>query len=178
MRRRYDSETLTRYSAEVNENRESAMLLRRAEGRDVEALVELRGLMFEAMGATGDPEWRKAAADWFAEHIDDARVGAFVVDLNGEVVACAVGVIREGIPSPGLPSGTDVAISTVCTRPRARGRGYARAASSAVLRWARAQGAGRAELMATRSGRHLYESLGFEDADCPAMRARLTPSDD
>jgi hypothetical protein len=50
--------------------------------------------------------------------------------------------------------------------------------SSAVLRWARAQGAGRAELMATRSGRHLYESLGFEDADCPAMRARLTPSDD
>ena len=154
------------------------MLLRRAEGRDVEALVELRGLMFEAMGATGDPEWRKAAADWFAEHIDDARVGAFVVDLNGEVVACAVGVIREGIPSPGLPSGTDVAISTVCTRPRARGRGYARAASSAVLRWARAQGAGRAELMATQSGRHLYESLGFEDADCPAMRARLTPSDD
>ena len=113
MRRRYDSEILTCYSAEVNENRESAMLLRRAEGRDVEALVELRGLMFEAMGATGDPEWRKAAADWFAEHIDDARVGAFVVDLNGEVVACAVGVIREGIPSPGLPSGTDVAISTV-----------------------------------------------------------------
>ena len=60
------------------------MLLRRAEGRDVEALVELRGLMFEAMGATGNPEWRKAAADWFAEHIDDARVGAFVVDLNDE----------------------------------------------------------------------------------------------
>ena len=84
------------------------MLLRRAEERDVEALVELRGLMFEAMGATGDPEWRKAASDWFAEHIDDARVGAFVVDLNGEVVACAVGVIREGIPLQGLPSGTDV----------------------------------------------------------------------
>ena len=40
------------------------MLLRRAEERDVEALVELRGLMFEAMGATGDPEWRKAASDW------------------------------------------------------------------------------------------------------------------
>ena len=77
-----------------------------------------------------------------------------------------------------LPSNTDVAISTVCTRPRARGRGCARAVSGAVLRWARAQGAGRAELMTTRSGRHLYESLGFEDADCPAMRARLTPSDD
>ena len=51
MRRRYDSEILTCYSIAVNENSESAMLLRRAEGRDVEALVELRGLMFEAMGA-------------------------------------------------------------------------------------------------------------------------------
>ena len=56
MRRRYDSEILTCYFATVNENRESAMFLRRAEEWDVEALVELRGLMFEAMGATGDPE--------------------------------------------------------------------------------------------------------------------------
>ena len=132
------------------------MLLRRAEGRDVEALVELRGLMFEAMGATGDPEWRKAAADWFAEHIDDARVGAFVVDLNGEVVACAVGVIRDGIPSPGLPSGTDVAISTVCTPP---GRHPARCCGGRGLRAPDGRSSWRREAAGTCTSRSASRTL-------------------
>ena len=141
---------------------------------DVGALVRLRAEMFKAMGVDdGSETWRSNAQAWFRERIDDPTYGIFVVERDGGVVACAVGALRDAAPSPAVPTGGDVLISNVCTDPSSRGRGYGRAVFDAVMQWARQTGVGRAELMATSDGRHIYERAGFKITDAPAMRTRL-----
>lgn len=130
--------------------------------------------MFRAMGAAADDgEWRRSAERWFGDRIDDPQVCLVVVEVDGRVVASAVGLRRDTLPSPGNAGGGDIHVNNVCTFPAERGRGYAAAALAEVMRWARASGVGRAELMATADGRSLYEREGFKVHDYPAMRARL-----
>lgn len=149
-------------------------LVRPAAAADVETLVTLRGIMFEAMGvAADDPRWRAAARRWFVERLADPAYRIVVVEVRGGVVACAMGARRDAAPSPGVPDGGDVLVSNVCTLPDARGQGHGSAAFDAVMAWARETGVARAELMATADGRQLYERAGFCVTAFPAMRADL-----
>lgn len=136
--------------------------------------MALRAEMFSAMGVPEtDRAWRANARTWFADRLDHPDYCIVVVDLDGTVVACAVGAVRDAAPSPGVPDGRDVLVSNVCTLPAHRGRGHARAAFGAVMDWARRTGVGRAELMATGEGRTMYEAAGFRESTFPAMRASL-----
>ena len=96
-----------------------------------------------------------------------------MVEADGEVVAAAVGGIRDAAPSPACPTGRDVLISNVCTFPERRGSGYGSDAFTAVMEWARGTGVRRIELMATDTGRGIYERAGFAATRWPAMRAAL-----
>lgn len=148
--------------------------IRKAETSDINDLVELRAEMFQAMGVLGEDEsWRQNAHRWFAERLEDPRYGFFVLDLDGVVVACAAGAVRDAAPSPANPDGRDVLISNVCTDPKFRGQGYGRAVFAVVMDWARMTGVARAELMATAGGQRIYENVGFHPAQHPAMRASL-----
>ena len=148
--------------------------VRRARAGDEAALVELRAEMFRAMEIPVDDDvWRTNAHAWFEQRLAGPDHGIFVVAEDGRVVACAMGMVRDAAPSPTSPGGGDVLISNVCTAPDRRRLGYARAAFEAVLEWAREQGAGRAELMATEAGRPMYECAGFSARTAPLMRARL-----
>lgn len=130
--------------------------------------------MFTAMGAEGTRAWQPEARRWFAERLDSPDHGFFVVEADSEVVAGAVGAVRDAAPSPAVPHGRDVLISNVCTFADHRGRGFGRQAFDAVLAWTRGTGVGRAELMATEAGRVLYERAGFTEVAFPAMRVTLT----
>ena len=111
--------------------------VRRATADDVDVLVELRAEMFRSMGSAGvDGPWQQASRQWFAERLDHADYGIFVVTAAGQVVASAVGSARDCAPSPSVPEGRDVLISTVCTFPEWRGRGHGQRAFDAVLDWA------------------------------------------
>lgn len=148
--------------------------MRAARAGDEAALVELRAEMFRAMGVPADDDvWRTNAHRWFAKRLAEPGYGIFVVTAGDRVVASAMGLVRDAAPSPGSPDGGDVLISNVCTAPEHRGRGHGRAAFEAVMAWARAQGVGRAELMATDAGRPMYERAGFEVRNAPVMRAPL-----
>lgn len=148
-------------------------ILRRASREDLEVVVEMRAVMFEAMGAKVEPGWLAPARAWFDEHFDDPDLGIFLIELEGEVVTCGVGQIRRTIPSAGNWSGVDVYVNTVVTREAASGRGFASAITKAVMDWGRTRGATRAELMASPAGQSIYESLGFADFGNLAMRAPL-----
>jgi len=148
--------------------------VRRARIGDVDDLVELRTEMFRSMGsATGGERWRANAFDWFVDRLDDADYGIFAVEHDGVIKACAMGAVRDAAPSPLSPNGRDVLISNICTAPDARGQGFGGRAFDAVMDWARQTGIARVELMATHSGRGIYERSGFTANAFPAMRARL-----
>lgn len=155
---------------------EVTVTVRSACERDVDALVSLRAEMFTAMGvvAETDGRWRENARQWFTDRLHDEDHCFAVVEVGDQVVACAAGAIRDAAPSPGSPEGRDVLVSNVCTATAHRGRGYGRAAFDHVMAWARRSGVARAELMATASGRGLYEGAGFEVTPFPAMRTRLS----
>lgn len=148
--------------------------MRTAEADDVPDLVRLRAAMFVAMGVEADgTAWRESAAAWFRERLTHPDHRLVVVEVGGSVVACAVGIVREAMPSPTAPAGRDVLVGNVCTDPDHRGRGHGRAAFEAVMAWAQATGAPRAELLATQEGRGMYERAGFTPTPWPAMRASL-----
>ena len=149
-------------------------VVRRAKGSDVQALVELREHMFAAMGVTSpDPTWRNNAHEWFSSRLDDPNYHFAVVEVDGTVVACAVGAVRDAAPSPSAPEGRDVLVNNVSTAPPFRGRGYGQMAFDSVIVWARDLGVPRAKLMTTAAGRRMYERAGFRTTSFPAMRAKL-----
>ncbi|THA77607.1 N-acetyltransferase [Streptomyces sp. A0642] len=153
--------------------------VRRATPADVAALVRLRALMLASMGKeVGDDRapWRADAARWFAGRIPRAdEFGAFVVeDPELGVVACAVGTCDGRAPSPADPSGLRGHVSNVCTDPRRRRRGHARACVDALLTWFREETrVATVGLHATGEGVGLYEAFGFAPPANPVLQLRM-----
>ncbi|GAB3886135.1 hypothetical protein GCM10028802_36720 [Terrabacter terrigena] len=151
--------------------------MRRATVADVAAVVELRALMFSAMGVPGvdDPDWRAAATEWFGRELCGPHVCVVVADdREGRVVAGAMGALRLETPSPVNPNGVWGLVNNVATRPEARRQGLARACVVGVLDWLRDETAASVfERFATGEGAGLYEELGFVRTAWPAMRLRL-----
>jgi ribosomal protein S18 acetylase RimI-like enzyme len=153
--------------------------VRRAGPADAQALVRLRALMLHEMGTDvggEDAPWRGAAERWFAECLaDPAAAAAFVVDDPGMgLVSCAVGLCDRRAPGPSGLSGLRGHVFNVCTDPRRRRRGHARACVGALMAWFREETpAEEVDLNATGPGSGLYRSLGFDVPRHPALRARI-----
>lgn len=151
-------------------------VVREAIDADVDAWVELRAEMFRSMGVEVDAsDWRVEARRWFFARTDDVRI--VVAEIDGEVVATAMGERRHRAPSPASPHGLEVLVSNVSTLAGARGRGHGGAVLEELMRWVREEsGAERAELFATGDGQRLYERVGFAVHAWPAMRLGLVAS--
>ncbi|MFF7212626.1 GNAT family N-acetyltransferase [Streptomyces sp. NPDC008238] len=93
--------------------------------------------------------------------------GGPVVGAHPHLAACAVGRIEERLPAPAHPAGRFGFVFNVCTDPRYRGRGYARATTEALLGWFAEQGVTRVDLHATAEAEPLYRSLGFAEHSTP-----------
>lgn len=149
--------------------------LRQALLADVEDLMTLRVLMFEAMGTSAAAleaaAWRTAAHQWFLDHMDHPTTRIVVIEVSGAIVAGGLAEVLPCIPSPSTPHGRLGFISNVATLPAARGRGLARAVMTELVRWLDDDtDADRVDLAATSDGAPLYGSLGFELAAFPTMR--------
>lgn len=152
-----------------------APVVRPATRADADALLELRVLMFEAMGTGADvlaaPAWRLAARDWFVDAVDAAGVRVVVAEVGGRVVSGAVGEVTAHIPGPGCPNGSVGLVSNVATLPDHRGRGLAAACTDALLSWfAQRTDVTRVDLFATAAGGRIYAARGFTTSTFPAMR--------
>ena len=90
----------------------------------------------------------------------------------GQVVAGAGLIVHEWPSGPVCPAQPRRAyILNVYTEPEFRGRGIARRIMTEIVEWCRTQGLGSVSLHASQSGRHLYESLGFQPTN--EMRLKL-----
>jgi GNAT superfamily N-acetyltransferase len=135
--------------------------------------MALWALLFDEP-AEQDSPWRDHARRWFDEIVDDRRVACVpVVEVDGRVVACAVGALEVGVPNPHCPRGRTARLANVLTFPEHRRRGCATSLVDFVVRWARSIQADRVDLSATPEGRRLYEGAGFVLASAPRMKLML-----
>ncbi|MEU6347439.1 GNAT family N-acetyltransferase [Streptomyces sp. NPDC046977] len=149
--------------------------VRPARPEDAAELVRLRRLMFQAM--TGRDEagaWEAAAERQAREQLAGGagrELGAFVVDgdpgAGPHLAACAVGRLEQRLAAPSHPDGRFGFVFNVCTDPRYRGLGHARATTGALLAWFAERGVTRVDLHATPEAEALYRSLGFAEHSIP-----------
>ena len=148
--------------------------VRVATPEDDAVLVELRTVMFEAMGtpapALADPGWRLAAQRWFADRAGAPDVRIVVAERDGQVVSGAVGEVTALIPGPNTVNGSVGLISNVATLPPWRGLGLAAACTDDLLRWfVHHTDVTRVDLFATEAGARIYTRRGFTRREFPAM---------
>jgi ribosomal protein S18 acetylase RimI-like enzyme len=144
--------------------------IRAARPSDAAELVRLRRLMFLAMhGRDERGGWEESAEESARRQLAEPErcLGAFVVDGDEagapHLAVCAVGRMEERLPAPRHPAGRFGFIFNVCTDPRYRGRGYARATTEALLEWFEERGVTRVDLHASDDAERLYRSLGFAE---------------
>jgi GNAT superfamily N-acetyltransferase len=125
--------------------------------------------MHEAMGLT-DP--RRQAADveaaiaaWLRERLDSAAFGAYVAEIDGQLVGSGGITIYDVPPGPGGPHTLEAYVMSMYTLPSHRGRGVAGAVLDEMIEFARAAGAGLVWLRASAMGRPVYVRAGFEPHD-------------
>jgi GNAT superfamily N-acetyltransferase len=161
-------------SHEPGRDTASGVVIRQATAEDAAALVELRALMFEAMGTPSaqlaHDEWRDAALAWFTRTIRTPQVRVVVAEVDGTVAAAIVGEVTSLIPGPGAPNGSVGLISNVGTFPTYRGRGLAGLVTDDLLGWfSSSTDVTRVDLFATPGGARIYEPRGFTNRAFPAM---------
>lgn len=149
--------------------------IRAAAPSDAAELVRLRRLMFEAMNGRDEPgAWEREARAVAERQLAEvpSRLLGFVVDGDPDdggahLATCAVGRVEERLPAPGHPTGRFGFVFSVCTDPRYRQRGFARAVTEALLDRFAAEGVTRVDLHATEAAEPMYRDLGFAEHSIP-----------
>ncbi|MCA1697065.1 MAG: GNAT family N-acetyltransferase [Actinobacteria bacterium] len=149
--------------------------LRPARGDDIQRLLALWELLFDEIDSPMTTAWKTHAREWFAGNVDSGATTRIpVVDIEGEVIAAAVGTVEIGVPNPQCPTGRGVRLANVITLPAHRGRGYATELVRDVIAWAEViVGADRIDLSVTSDGQRIYQQLGFILTSAPRMKLVL-----
>lgn len=135
---------------------------------DAELVTFQRAAMFRDMGHGTDAtraEMSERFLPWVRERLGDGTYLAWFAEDADRAVA-GLGVWLKPI-HPGLRSDRlDVPyVLNVFTEPDYRGKGLARLLMREVLTWARINGHPVVELHASDDGRHLYQTLGFQQTN-------------
>lgn len=155
-------------------NRDALARVRPARRSDTEHVLRLWELLFDELDSSATAVWKEHAREWLAKHLDDGATARIsVVDVEGEVVATAVGTVELGVPNPQCPRGRTVRLANVITLPAHRGCGYATELVHEVIAWAAGVDADRIDLSATPEGQRIYEQLGFRLTSAPRMKLVL-----
>ena len=159
----------------------STPVYRAATVNDLDALLQLRLAMFEAMGKAGpvlDAAIEPMRA-YFAEHLPKGSFRAWIADVDGTAVASIGLVIHHSPPSPYNPVGKRAYLMNLVTLPPYRRQGIARNLMKLVLDVVQREGITQVSLHASPQGRALYEELGFRlyhREDNPIMELTLQSS--
>ncbi|HXC80944.1 MAG TPA: GNAT family N-acetyltransferase [Trebonia sp.] len=148
--------------------------LRTAHAEDSAQLLRLWELLFDEGGTTSEEPWKGHAREWFTRYVDDTCNARFpAIEVDGELVATAIGTLEIGVPNPACVRGRTVRLANVITRPEHRGQGHGTMLVLDVVAWARSIAADRVDLSATPAGQRIYEELGFTVTSAPRMKLVL-----
>jgi GNAT superfamily N-acetyltransferase len=149
----------------------AAYHLRTATIDDADALVHHRIAMFQDMDIPFDPPvLDRAFRPWLLDRMRDGTYHAWVVeDPSGVIVAGAGATVVPWPPGPQYLNERIAIVYNVYTEPAHRRRGLARLLMDTIHGWCRASGITSVALNASRDGRHLYESMGYQLPASPMM---------
>ncbi len=148
--------------------------LRAALKADAAQLLLAWSLVFDEDDTSPATTWKQHAHEWFTRSVDDRTTAHFpVVEVDGHIVATAIGTLELGVPNPQCRRGRTVRLANVITVPAHRGRGYGTLLVRDVIAWARSIDADRVDLSATPDGQRIYENVGFHLTKAPRMKLVL-----
>lgn len=148
--------------------------LRPATAADAAQLLLMWALVFDDVDTASASTWKQHAQAWFTCSVEDRTTARFpVIEVDGEIVATAIGTLELGVPNPHCRQGRTVRLANVITKPEHRGRGYGNLLVRDVIVWARSIEADRVDLSATPDGQRLYEKAGFILTKAPRMKLVL-----
>ena len=141
------------------------MMVRAAQAADIPALVALRMALFCEVGELArpdeDPALWQATLAYFTRAMEEGSARSWLVEVEGEAVACGTLALFVRPPYPGNLAGREAYLLNMYTLPAWRKRGMASALLDAMAAHAREQRLGKLWLHASEQGRPLYERLGF-----------------
>jgi GNAT superfamily N-acetyltransferase len=151
----------------------SAPSPRDAHADDIDQLLSLWRSLFDEKPEDLGP-WRDHARTWFEGLVDNRGLAYFpVVEIDGRIVACAIGTLELGVPNPQCLRGRVVRLANVFTLPEHRGQGYGSVMVDFVVDWARMIHADRVDLSSTPEGQRIYTRSGFVLTSAPRMKLVL-----
>ena len=148
--------------------------IRAATAADAAQMLLLWALVFDEDDTAPGTMWKQHAQEWFTRFVEDQTTARFpVVEVDGDIVATAIGTLELGVPNPQCRRGRTVRVANVITLPEHRGRGYGTLLVRDVIAWARSIDADRVDLSATPDGQRIYNKLGFNLTKAPRMKLVL-----
>ena len=148
--------------------------IRAATAADLSRLLLLWASVFDEQDAAPVTTWQQHAAEWFTRAVEDRATARFpVIEVDGDIVATAIGTLELGVPNPYCRRGRTVRLANVITLPEHRRRGYGSMLVRDVIAWARSIDADRVDLSATPDGQRIYEKAGFTLTKAPRMKLIL-----
>ena len=127
--------------------------------------------MFTDMGIALDaPALDRDFRAWLAEMMPAGTYHAWLVEHRGGGVVAGGGVsVLPWPPGPRYMGNRIGVVYNVYTEPAHRRHGLARLVMDAIHAWCRDAGIGSVALNASRDGRPLYESMGYQLPPNPMM---------
>ena len=151
----------------------SEITLRPATLSDVPEILRQRCGMYQDMGPTDAPGLAamvESSEAYLRSALADNSIRAWLaITSDGRAAGGGMVSITPRLSRPYFPQCRDASILNVYVYPAFRRRGIARRLMQVMIEWCRAEGFPHVSLHASKDGRPLYESLGFE----PSSELRL-----
>lgn len=148
--------------------------IRESTPNDFEIICAHRRAMFEDMGRDTPEQINAMDAphrDWLADKLNSGEYRAWFAESEGRVVAGAGLWLLNWSPSPYDQSQFRGYVLNVYTDPAFRRRGLAKRLMETIIAWCREHAIKIVVLHASKAGKPIYESLGFEQTN--EMRLKL-----
>ena len=142
--------------------------IRKANPEDLPAIVDYRILMFQTF-LKDSYDWeaiKEFEIKYFQEKMGNSQFAAWVAETaEGIIIATAAVSFYETAPKPWNLESKYAFISSMYTEPQHRRQGIGGKLLKEALDYSHSKGITHATLHASKSGRSLYESFGFEDTN-------------
>ena len=145
----------------------TTVVVRPATLTDVDALIELRSVMFDTTDRDPGPEedtWQRACRQILLDGLTAGDLlGAVAETDDGTVVASGIATLRRWLPSPTNPSGLTGYIGSMATVDEWRRQGIGRRITETLIAMLTERGAADIDVHPTEVGEGVYRSLGFTE---------------